>query len=259
MNFFFSALLALRNASSTTPSTAITTHSPPRRQLTIQSKPRIEENPLELQKPELIIFDKDGTLICFHSMWIPWAMDTAKRLEEATGLRLSRQIYQLLGLCPAQGKDNVIDKCIQDSQLRSSASLRAILDMQLLFNALKDNDVKTAVCTADNRTNTVAMLQRFGIEKLVDIIVCGDDPGSKPKPHPRNADYICRSLRVPPENAVMVGDTLADLGMARAAGLGAAVGVLSGVGSLDHLESHADILVPDVGSLLTIFLGIDKF
>lgn len=41
----------------------------------------------------------------------------------------------------------------------------------------------------------------------------------------------------------MVGDTLADLGMARAAGLGAAVGVLSGVGCLDHLESHADILV----------------
>ncbi|KIH46158.1 hypothetical protein ANCDUO_23792 [Ancylostoma duodenale] len=75
--------LALRKASTTTPAAAFAAHrvnSPPRRQLTIQSKPRIEASSLESQKPELIIFDKDGTLICFHSMWIPWAMDTAKRL-----------------------------------------------------------------------------------------------------------------------------------------------------------------------------------
>ncbi|PIO77773.1 hypothetical protein TELCIR_00114 [Teladorsagia circumcincta] len=101
----------------------------------------------------------------------------------------------------------------------------------------------------------MVMLRWFGVEELVDIIVCGDDPGSKPKPHPHNAILICRVLQVEPENAVMVGDTLADLGMARAAGLGAAVGVLSGVGGLDHLESHADILIPHVGSLLPIFLG----
>ena len=35
--------------------------------------------PLFLEKPKLVIFDKDGTLICFHEMWIPWAMSTAKR------------------------------------------------------------------------------------------------------------------------------------------------------------------------------------
>ena len=41
----------------------------------------------------------------------------------------------------------------------------------------------------------------------------------------------------------MVGDTIADLGLARSAGLKAAVGVLSGVGNREHLEPHADILV----------------
>ena len=41
----------------------------------------------------------------------------------------------------------------------------------------------------------------------------------------------------------MVGDTVADLGLARSAGLRAGVGVLSGVGSREYLEPHADILV----------------
>ena len=30
-------------------------------------------------KPGLVIFDKDGTLVCFHTMWSPWATELADR------------------------------------------------------------------------------------------------------------------------------------------------------------------------------------
>ena len=31
-------------------------------------------------KPKLVIFDKDGTLVCFHTMWAPWCTSLADRL-----------------------------------------------------------------------------------------------------------------------------------------------------------------------------------
>ncbi len=30
-------------------------------------------------RPKLIIFDKDGTLVCFHTMWAPWCTSLADR------------------------------------------------------------------------------------------------------------------------------------------------------------------------------------
>ena len=30
-------------------------------------------------KPKCVIFDKDGTLVCFHTMWSPWCTDLAQR------------------------------------------------------------------------------------------------------------------------------------------------------------------------------------
>lgn len=42
-------------------------------------------------------------------------------------------------------------------------------------------------------------IKSFGLESYIDIIVCGDDHGAKPKPNPDNALAICRALNVDPE------------------------------------------------------------
>lgn len=52
----------------------------------------------------------------------------------------------------------------------------------------------------------------------------------------------------------MVGDTLADLKMARAAKLKGGIGVLSGVGTEDYLKPHADHVLDDVGHVLPLVL-----
>ena len=42
------------------------------------------------------------------------------------------------------------------------------------------------------------MLKRLKIDNLVDLVICGDDIGAVPKPHPHNALSICRELDVVP-------------------------------------------------------------
>ncbi|MFH4982261.1 hypothetical protein AB6A40_008970 [Gnathostoma spinigerum] len=103
---------------------------------------------------------------------------------------------------------------------------------------------------------TINALNALGVKSYIDAIVCGDDAGTLPKPDPHNALAICRHFNIDPQQAVVVGDTLADMVMGRSANLGSTIGVLSGVYGAKDLLPEADYLVPDVGSLMPYVLGM---
>ncbi len=126
-------------------------------------------------------------------------------------------------------------------------------DVAGLFESLQAEGIKVAICTSDSREGTEAFLERESLSRLVDFVVCGDDPESKPKPDPHNALRICRELNVAPSSTIMVGDTPADTLMGQQAGLGLTVGVLSGVGSLDDL-ADADVIARDVVECVEMIL-----
>ena len=56
-----------------------------------------------LQDIDLLVFDKDGTLIEFHLMWGNWVEELANRLERASGLALRDRLYPLLGVDRSTG------------------------------------------------------------------------------------------------------------------------------------------------------------
>ena len=49
---------------------------------------------------DLVIFDKDGTLIDFGPMWSGWAETLGRSLEEATGRPIETPLYAMLGYDP---------------------------------------------------------------------------------------------------------------------------------------------------------------
>ena len=55
-----------------------------------------------------------------------------------------------------------------------------------------------AICTADSRANTDQFVEMLGVSDCVDMIVCGDDTNTEPKPSPHNALKICEALGVDP-------------------------------------------------------------
>uniref|UniRef100_A0A0R3S4U2 HAD family hydrolase n=1 Tax=Elaeophora elaphi TaxID=1147741 RepID=A0A0R3S4U2_9BILA len=243
------------------------------------------------KKASLVIFDKDGTLICFHSTWVPWAINVATRISDVTKMNVEEEIYTLLGLhekkqrvqsgllaegTMAQIRDAIarllinrgieateavkhVMAAILEANESSGHTIKEIFDLRSLFEQLRDNGIKIAICTSDSRKGTLTTLRRLQLEDHIDMVVCGDDAGSIPKPHPHNALSICRTLDVDPHDTLVVGDTLADMGMGRSANLGSTVGVLSGVCGINELQPQADHIVRDVGELIPIALDMRRW
>jgi phosphoglycolate phosphatase len=87
-----------------------------------------------------------------------------------------------------------------------------------LLRTLHDAGLRTAVVTNKQHRFAAALLQRLDLSAWVDVVVGGDTcPRRKPDPQPLL--YACESLRVPPAESLMVGDSVNDVQAARAAGI----------------------------------------
>src|SRR6266508_5702265 len=231
-------------------------------------------------RPELIIFDKDGTLIDFDFMWGGWIVALARRLEAAACLPVAAHLYQAVGYDSAAGRvapgGPLAVATMAELREMAAETLRALglpreqaqrateqawyspdpvalarplADLPRLLGALRARGLRIAIATTDDRAPTEATVAALGIAPLVDALACGDD-GHALKPAPDAILELCRQLGVAPAQATIIGDTVADLRMGRSAGVGRVIGVLSGVGTAELLAPYADVLLPSVAALM---------
>jgi phosphoglycolate phosphatase len=78
--------------------------------------------------------------------------------------------------------------------------------------------LRTAVVTNKQHRFAVALFNRLGLARWVDVIV-GGDTCARRKPDPQPLLFACESLQVPVGAALMVGDSLNDVQAARGAGI----------------------------------------
>ena len=233
---------------------------------------------------QLVIFDKDGTLIDFDLMWGRLAVAWVERLTAESGDdSLQRELYRSLGYDPAQQRTDpesplAIATTAQlqtivavtlyrhgipwtEAEDRARLAFQTSADLPLatlirptgdvagLMERLQGAGIRVAVVTTDHRAETDETLHILGITHLVDHMVCGDD-GLPSKPAPDMLLAACEQLGVNPARTVVVGDTTGDLLMAQRAGAGLKVAVLTGAGQETLLRAHADVVLRSIDEIV---------
>jgi phosphoglycolate phosphatase len=232
-----------------------------------------------LEGIDLMIFDKDGTLIEFHLMWGGWVDQLANRLEAASGLGLREGLYALLGvdletglvhahgllaatpmsrireavvafLADAGAAPDRADKAVDQAWDAPDpvALARPVTNLGPLLVRLRPRVGLFAVATSDDRDPTIRTLESLGIAAEFADLACADD-GFPNKPAPDPVLRLCERLGVPPDRTAVVGDSPADLRMGRAAGVARTIAVLTGVGDLATLEPLADMVLRSIEDL----------
>jgi phosphoglycolate phosphatase len=87
-----------------------------------------------------------------------------------------------------------------------------------LLRTLHDAGLRAAVVTNKQHRFAVALLKRLGLAGWVDVVI-GGDTCARRKPDPQPLLFACESLKVPPAESLMVGDSVNDVQAARAAGI----------------------------------------
>jgi phosphoglycolate phosphatase len=228
---------------------------------------------------DVVIFDKDGTLIDFHAMWGGWARGLGDRLDAVIRRPVSLDVFAAIGFDPTSGRvapggelatdtmagiEETVARVLRRWCPSISAARRAteaawsnpdpvalavpLADLPAVFGRLRTDGREIAVVTTDDRAPTDATLRSLGVRDEVRAMVCGDD-GFAMKPEPDPVFAICQAFRSDPSRVLVVGDTPADIAMGRAADAGRVIGVRSGLGSVADLRD-ADAIIESVADLL---------
>ncbi len=222
-----------------------------------------------------ILFDKDGTLTDFRRQWLPAYraalelltggedadvrrllklggydpasehIDPASPLACGTNLQIVEVWARGLGM-PVTAE--LIDRVELVFHEVATANARPVVDLRALFGRLKARGIALGVATMDSTATARANIERFGIADLVDFII-GADAGHEVKPAPGMLLAFCAAMGLTPRATAMVGDSVVDLLMGRAAKAGLVVGVASGVTPRATLAPHADIVLDTVAEI----------
>ncbi len=127
---------------------------------------------------------------------------------------------------------------------------RPFLDTFTTLGKLKKRGIKLAAVT--NRTNRSSLktLQLARIDDFFEIVISPEDVKNE-KPDPEGIQLALEHMKVQTSEALMVGDTSADVGAGKAAGV-KTVGITHGIRGDSVKEYHPDFLIHSLPELLEL-------
>lgn len=200
---------------------------------------------------KLVIFDWDGTLMDSVPKIVNVLQLAAKQCgveipsdEDAKsiiGLSLSTAVEKLFP--HDEGKWPDLAKAYQEVYKVGDNTPTPLFSGAIeLLNILESDKVLLAVATGKSRTGLNRLMAQTNTTDYFCMTKTADEAQSKP--HPDMLEQILASTGVAAEEAVMIGDSLLDVEMARQAGV-AAIGLTHGAATRSALEQTQALAVLD--------------
>ncbi len=245
-------------------------------------------NDAELEGIELVVFDKDGTLIDIHTYWsnmirlraelvrkqLGLDRPTTEGLMDSMGVDVPRMRIKPEGPVGIKGREivlragadylqsrglgdvhDLLHDAFREADIQSRDHLAEIVQpiegLHALIRRLQAAACRIAVATTDRTYRASLAMRQLGIEDAIDCIAGGDRVASS-KPAPDVLYLIGQSLGVRMSNTVMVGDSIGDVQTGRNAGCRAAIGVASGVTDRARLEQVTPHVVGSIAEIQAV-------
>jgi phosphoglycolate phosphatase len=222
-----------------------------------------------------LLFDKDGTLLDFQASWsgvlhelcldfcdgdieAAEAMLVTGGMDVQTGrcasgsvlgagntVDLARHWFPELSGDPLREMVEHLDRTFHANGVRCSVLLPGVA---AFLEETARAGFAMGVATSDSTTGARDALSALGIQAHLPHVF-GYDSVARPKPAPDIVHAFSQATGVPEREIVVIGDNPHDLEMARSAGAGSAIGVLSGNSRAEDLAPLADAILESVCDL----------
>lgn len=203
----------------------------------------------------LIIFDLDGTLID-SSIDIAHAVNYAVEPYGAAQMTVP-EVISLVG----EGISKLMEKIVAREGITADPGLLVerfvyyydshLIDNTTVYPGVREvleqlGAYRKAVVSNKRESMSVKVLEQLGLAQHMDMIV-GSETVKERKPSPMPVRHVLSVLGIPPEEAVIVGDSNYDIEAGRSAGI-KTVAVTYGYRPVDSLQ-EADYIINSMSEL----------
>lgn len=236
----------------------------------------------EQVKTEVVFFDKDGTLLDFDAFWVTVSEYAVKEILNNIGMHdvdvnevltalgvidgvtdingvlcygtygmISEKIHEFLRTKGCNTDPAVLNE-ITGAAYCNAADKGRILptsaDLSDTLQKIKNMGTKVVLVTADGPLLTDKCIDGLKIRHYFDEIYT-DNGIYPPKPDPYCINEFCEKFNIDKNNAVMVGDTVTDVQLAKNAEI-RMIGVAKGYRNKQVLQKATDIVVDDISCIV---------
>jgi phosphoglycolate phosphatase len=227
-----------------------------------------------------ILFDKDGTLLDFGSLWIEWAQQFIKQIRKKTkgkceinnhifaesiGFYWDKKSWDPRGPLAMGSIDQLVtilsfnlykmgiswDEAIHtvkdceeevDKHIDWDQLVTPVNGLKEFLRQAKQASIKMGVVTSDNYQLAKKHLNILGVDEFFEIVI-GHDQVRRGKPFPDMVNLACEQLSLSPGKTLIIGDSNGDMILGKNSRLLAGIGIVSHkVGIREHLKDADQII-----------------